>query len=95
MAGTKFRRVTQVESDIIRYDITYGRCAICDGTVYLTSTMDAVGNKINALHCWNGHYKNIDIVDLDISHLSEVTVEDARKIIPFIGFIKINDDSLK
>lgn len=59
----------------------------------MSVVIDHEGNRISALHCWNGHYKSLDLVESARMPTSaaEMTPEKIRSIIPFIGFIKIEE----
>ena len=79
-------------SDTIQFDILTGSCATCDGPVYLSRIIDSEGNRVNALQCWNGHYKTLEIDHTDVHREEKLTREQVEKIIPFLGFVRLNDE---
>ncbi|PIQ99749.1 MAG: hypothetical protein COV66_09045 [Nitrospinae bacterium CG11_big_fil_rev_8_21_14_0_20_45_15] len=63
----------------------HGYCHKCKAPVFLESTMDALGNTVSILHCWNGHYHWINI-----DNLSEDLPPETRKhIVEQISFFTV------
>jgi len=79
--------------NVIRFDILHGRCSLCDGPVYFSRTIDWEGNRVNALQCWNGHYENIEVDHADFLHVRDLTKEEIEKILPFVGLVRLDDES--
>jgi len=46
--------------------------------------MDSLGNKIQTVSCWNGHYEDLVIEDLELSREKKVF----SQVLPFISFYK-------
>ncbi len=49
--------------------------------------MDWYGNSIVTLNCWNGHYKWINIENLDVHE--ELAPETKRDLVTHISFFKL------
>ena len=49
--------------------------------------MDWYGNSIVTLNCWNGHYKWINIENLDANE--ELAPETKRDLVTHISFFKL------
>jgi len=79
-------------NETIRYDVLHGRCAQCDGPVYFTKSIDWEGNRVNAFHCWNGHYDALEIEHFSIDRDASLTPEQIEEILPFVGFVKLPDE---
>ena len=62
-----------------------GYCARCQAPIFLNRTMDWYGNTVVTLNCWNGHYKWINIENIE-EDLSPETRED---LVTHIGFFTI------
>jgi len=82
-------------NSIYRFDLIYGRCAKCDGPVYFTRVIDWEGNRVNTLHCWNGHYEKIDIDNYIAADGGAITSEQIMDILPFISFVRLEPDKTK
>ncbi|VAX18058.1 hypothetical protein MNBD_NITROSPINAE04-1413 [hydrothermal vent metagenome] len=80
-----------MNTDTIRFDMLYGRCAKCEGPVYFSQVIDWEGNKVSALQCWNGHYEHIKAETFVFPDDRELSREEIEEILPFIGFIRIDD----
>jgi hypothetical protein len=78
--------------DTLRFDVIHGRCVHCGAPIYFSQTIDWEGNRVNSLHCWNGHYKSVEIDHLVLAPGEGLSREQIEEIMPFIGFIKLNDD---
>jgi len=78
---------------VLRFDVLTGCCAICDGPVYFSRVIDWEGNRVNTLHCWNGHYESIEIDHIDVTPDDSLTPEHIEKILPFVDFIRLTDKS--
>lgn len=78
--------------DVIRFDILHGKCAVCEGPVYFSRTIDWEGNRINALQCWNGHYESVEIDHTDFLIHRDLTREEIEKILPFVELIRLDDE---
>ena len=76
--------------DTIKFDIFYGKCATCGGPVFFTQTLDWDGNRVNAMHCWNGHYESIEISQFEFIDERSLTKEQIESILPFIGFVRVD-----
>lgn len=77
--------------DVIRFDVLYGRCAHCGGPVYFTQTIDWEGNRINSFQCWNGHYEKIEVDHPVLVNPKSMTREEIEGILPFVGFIRLDE----
>jgi len=83
------------QNPILRFDIIYGRCSRCEGPLYFTRVIDWEGNRVNTLHCWNGHYEKIDIDHYPPTHGSPLTQAQIREILPFINFVRLDPEKPK
>ncbi len=73
----------------LRFDVIHGRCAYCAAPVYFSQTIDWEGNRVNSLHCWNGHYSSVEIESLSLDPAEGLTREQIEEIMPFIGLIEL------
>ena len=65
-------------------------CDKCQAPIFLNRTIDCYGNIVATLNCWNGHYKWIEIENLqeDIE-IDKSTVKSKKKdIIAYLGFFE-------
>lgn len=60
-------------------------CKKCEAPVFLNQTTDWYGNTVVTLNCWNGHYKWINIEDLDV----DIKIDDNVNIVSHISFFKV------
>ncbi len=81
-----------IMKDVIRFDIIKGSCAICQGPVYFSQVIDNEGNRVNTLHCWNGHYEQIEIEHVGAFDDSDMTLEQIEGILPFIEFVRLDEE---
>jgi len=65
----------------------HGRCQKCQGPIFLNSTMDWYGNNVITLNCWNGHYKWINIENLDADE--ELAPETKRDLVTHISLFNL------
>ncbi|VAX23940.1 hypothetical protein MNBD_NITROSPINAE02-736 [hydrothermal vent metagenome] len=79
------------QEDVIRFDVLHGYCALCEAPVYFSRTIDQEGNRVNAIQCWNGHYEHIEIDHFNIQRDEELTREEIEEILPFIGFVRMEE----
>ena len=79
------------ENQVLKFDLIYGRCGKCDGPIYFTRVIDYEGNRVNTLHCWNGHYEKIDI-DHYIADSGQLTQEQIAEILPFLDFVRLHPE---
>ncbi|MGK7344772.1 MAG: hypothetical protein ACNS63_03065 [Candidatus Nitrospinota bacterium M3_3B_026] len=79
------------KEDVIRFDVLHGRCAVCGGPIYFSSTIDWEGARVNSLHCWNGHYESIEIDHSGSYPLRELTMEEIERILPFVSIVRMED----
>lgn len=82
-------------SEVARFDLIKGSCAICEGPVYFSRVIDWEGNRVNSVHCWNGHYESLEVEHIEIPLDRALTTEDIEKILPFVGFVRLDDDNNK
>lgn len=80
-------------NNALRFDMLRGICAICSGPVYFSRVIDWEGNRVNTLHCWNGHYESIEIDHVDVLPDDKLTAEHIEEIIPFIDFIRLDGET--
>jgi|TARA_B100000959_G_scaffold287499_1_gene373146 hypothetical protein len=80
-----------IENEVIKFDVLQSRCSHCDGPVYFSQVIDGEGNRVNALHCWNGHYEKIDIDHTMFESPTELTPEQIEQILPFVGFMELDE----
>ena len=73
----------------LRFDVIHGRCAHCQAPIYFSQTIDWEGNRVNTLHCWNGHYSSVELEDLALDPAEGLTREQIEEIMPFIGLIEL------
>jgi hypothetical protein len=64
-----------------------GRCDKCKGPIFLNRSMDWYGNSIVTLNCWNGHYKWINIENLDACE--DLAPETKRDLVTHISFFNL------
>lgn len=76
--------------DTIQFDVIHGRCACCDAPVYFDRTIDWEGNRVNSLHCWNGHYESLEIEHIITDREDALTQEQVEAILPFLDFIRVD-----
>ncbi len=62
-----------------------GYCQRCQAPIFLNRTMDWYGNTVVTLNCWNGHYKWIDIENLE----EDLPVETREDLVTHIGFFTV------
>ena len=79
-------------NQVLRFDLIYGRCSRCQGPVYFTRVIDWEGNRVNTLHCWNGHYEMIDIERLLPAGSASLTSEQIKEILPFLDFVRLDPE---
>lgn len=60
----------------------HGHCHKCRAPIFLNQCTDWYGNTVLSLNCWNGHYKWIEIEDID----KEFKIEPETNIVTYIGF---------
>ena len=60
----------------------HGQCHKCRAPIFLNQCTDWYGNTVLSLNCWNGHYKWIEIEDID----KEFKIEPETNIVTYIGF---------
>ncbi|MBI5814330.1 MAG: hypothetical protein HZB29_01825 [Nitrospinae bacterium] len=77
--------------DTIRFDIIYGKCAKCGGPLFFTQTIDWEGARVNSLQCWNGHYESIEVSNFQFMDERSLTREQIESILPFIGFVRVDE----
>jgi len=82
-------------NETIQFDLLNGSCAICDGPVYFSRVIDWEGNRVNTIHCWNGHYESIEIDHYQAHGNGKLTTEQIERIIPFMSFVRLNGASDK
>jgi len=81
------------KQDVIQFDLLHGSCAICGGPVYFSRVIDWEGNRVNTLHCWNGHYESVEIEHFELPSGVELTVEQIQEILPFVAFVRTSDNN--
>ena len=64
-----------------------GHCDKCQGPIFLNRSMDWYGNSIVTLNCWNGHYKWINIENLDACE--DLAPETKRDLVTHISFFNL------
>lgn len=60
-------------------------CKKCEAPVFLNQTTDWYGNTVVTLNCWNGHYKWINIADLDV----DIKIDNNVNVVSRISFFKV------
>ncbi|MCF8721481.1 hypothetical protein [Nitrospina gracilis] len=60
----------------------HGHCNRCKAPIFLNQCTDWYGNTVLSLNCWNGHYKWIEIEDID----KEFRIEPEKNLVTYIGF---------
>ncbi len=61
-----------------------GYCKKCQAPVFFNETTDWFGNTVTTLNCWNGHYKWINIKDLE-----ELAADPETNVVTYIGFFDL------
>lgn len=65
-------------------------CRKCGSPIRFNRIVDGMGNKLNTLNCWNGHYEKIDLEFLEvIEPRREFTRSEIREILPLIKFVRL------
>ncbi len=59
-----------------------GHCETCQAPVFLNQCTDWYGNTVLTLNCWNGHYKWIDIQNLE----EDLHIDPETNVVTYIGF---------
>ncbi len=62
-----------------------GYCQTCEGPVFLNQCSDWYGNTILTLNCWNGHYKWIDIQNIE----ETLHIDPETNVVTYIGFFDV------
>ena len=62
-----------------------GYCQKCQAPVFLNRTMDVYGNSVVTLNCWNGHYKWINIENIE----EDLPVETKEDLVTHIDFFTV------
>ena len=63
-----------------------GECQICQAALFLNRTIDWYGNTVVTLNCWNGHYKWVNIENIE----KDLPVETKQDLVTHIGFFSIS-----
>ncbi len=63
-----------------------GECEKCQAKLFLNRTIDWYGNTVVTLNCWNGHYKWINIENIE----QDLPVETKQDLVTHIGFFTIS-----
>ncbi len=63
-----------------------GECERCQAKLFLNRTIDWYGNTVVTLNCWNGHYKWINIENIE----HDLPVETKQDLVTHIGFFTIS-----
>ena len=63
-----------------------GECERCQAKIFLNRTIDWYGNTVVTLNCWNGHYKWINIENIE----QDLPVETKQDLVTHIGFFAIS-----
>lgn len=58
-----------------------GHCQKCEAPMFLNHCSDWYGNTILTLNCWNGHYKWIDIQNLE----KTLRIDPETNVVTYIG----------
>ena len=67
-----------------------GRCDKCQGPIFLNRSMDWYGNNVVTLNCWNGHYKWINIENLEnLETREDLAPETKRDLVTHISFFNL------
>jgi len=62
-----------------------GCCDKCQAPIFLNRIMDWYGNSIVTLNCWNGHYKWINIENIE----EDLPAETKEDLVTHIGFFTV------
>ncbi len=63
-----------------------GHCDKCKAPLFLNHCSDWYGNSILSLHCWNGHYKWIEIQDIE----KNLHIDPETNVVTYIGFFDVS-----
>ena len=59
-----------------------GHCQLCDAPLFLNACTDWYGNSVLTVNCWNGHYKWIEIQNIE----EELEIDPETNLVTYIGF---------
>jgi hypothetical protein len=63
-----------------------GKCQRCQAALFLNRTIDWYGNTVVTLNCWNGHYKWVNIENIE----KDLPVETKQDLVTHIGFFSVS-----
>lgn len=66
----------------------HGSCAKCSAPIFLHVDLDEEVYKVRSLRCWNGHYKEIEAIEL--SQLPAI-FEQNREVLRYIKIIEVDE----
>ena len=59
-----------------------GHCQLCEAPLFLNHCTDWYGNSVLTVNCWNGHYKWIDIQNIE----DNLKIDPETQLVTYIGF---------
>ena len=62
-----------------------GHCQKCEAPLFLNQVIDWYGNTVMTLNCWNGHYKWINIENIE----DDFEVDPDTQLVTYIGFFDV------
>lgn len=68
--------------------LLHGTCAKCAAPIFLHIDPDEEVYKVRSLRCWNGHYKEIEVIEL--SQLPAI-FEQNRKLVRYIKIVDLDE----
>ncbi|HLC27133.1 MAG TPA: hypothetical protein VJM80_10225 [bacterium] len=68
--------------------LVHGTCAKCAAPIFLHIDPDEEVYKVRSLRCWNGHYKEIDIIEL--SRLPAIYAQNS-KVVRYIKIVDLDE----
>jgi hypothetical protein len=82
-----------MDKNTIRFDVLQGRCKNCGGPLYVSRTIDWEGNRVHSIHCWNGHYEELEIEHFETMRNEAVTVEEIESILPLVAMVRVENET--
>ncbi len=62
-----------------------GQCPKCQAPVFLNECSDWYGNTFMSLNCWNGHYKWLEVQEIE----EKLEIDPETNIVSYIGFFDL------
>ena len=68
----------------------HGNCKKCQAPIFLNKTTDFYGNSVLTLSCWNGHYKWVQIEDIEEIEVFKTKISVEKNPVTYIGFFDLS-----